>query len=300
MRQFRIRLNHFERVAGLFVLVAILGGLLTVVTAAIKQGWFSEKVEFITYFENADGLHQGTKVQMAGLQAGAVEDVDLEGDNKIRVKFHVLGKFRDKVREDSKAQLIRPFVIGERTLEVSVGSPSEKVLAPGALVASEESLDLMQAMSGKHLGKYMKETGEMLNNLKTVMEAFLSQDRTQKMVQIFDQLSPLIQNMNVMSVEVTKLSKQATDSDNMRAMMKNVVVLTHELNKTLPEISAAMKEIGPEMPKTARRAVEALDEATILIKALQKSLLLRSSVKEVRDEENDQQRLPASRTKVGP
>ena len=113
------------------------------------------------------------------------------------------------------------------------------------------------------------------------------------MVQIFDQLSPLIGNMNTMSIEVTKLSKQATDADQMRAMMKNVVLLTQELNKTMPVVSEAMKEMGPEMPKTARRAVEALNEATILIKALQKSLLLRSSVQEVREEEKS--RLPASK-----
>jgi len=105
-------------------------------------------------------------------------------------------------------------------------------------------------------------------------------------------LSPLILNMNTMSMEVTKLSRQATDQDQMRAMMKNVVLLTQELNKTMPAMTEAMKEMGPEMPKTARRAVEALNEATILIKALQKSLLLRSNVQEVRQEENS--RLPAA------
>ncbi|MFN8846092.1 MAG: MlaD family protein, partial [Bdellovibrionales bacterium] len=235
MNQFRIKLSYFERVAGLFILVAILGGVLTVTTAAIKQGWFSEKVHYITYFENADGLHQGTKVQMAGLQAGSVDEIDLEADNKIRVKFHILGKFKDKVREDSKAQLIRPFVIGERIMDVTVGSSNASIIEPGALIKSEESMDLMQVMSGRYLGQYMKETTSMLKNLKTVLEAFLSQDRTEKMVQIFDQLNPLLKNMNRMSLEVTKLSMQATESDNMRMMVKNVVQLTDELNKTLPK-----------------------------------------------------------------
>ncbi len=99
--------------------------------------------------------------------------------------------------------------------------------------------------------------------------------------------------MNTMSVEVTKLSKQATEADHMRLMMKNVVLLTNELNKTMPAMAEAMREMGPEMPQTARRAVEALNEATILIKAMQKSLLLRSNVQEVREEEKS--RLPASK-----
>lgn len=290
----KLRLTHFERVAGLFILVAILGGLVTIVSAGIKQGWFSDKVKYYTYFENAEGLHQGTNVLMSGLQAGAVDEIELEADNKIKVHFHVLSKFKNKVKTDSVAQLVRPFVIGERSMDISVGSPEADVLKEGAQVISQENLDLMQVLGGKNLSLYLKDTGAMMSNLKNVLEAFLSQDRTDKMVQIFDQLSPLIQNMNTMSVEVTKLSQQATDADHMRLMMKNVVILTQELNKTMPAMAEAMKEMGPEMPQTARRAVEALNEATILIKAMQKSLLLRSNVQEVRDEEKS--RLPASKS----
>jgi phospholipid/cholesterol/gamma-HCH transport system substrate-binding protein len=289
----KLRLTHFERVAGVFILVAILGGLVTVVSAGIKQGWFSEKVKYYTYFENAEGLHQGTNVLMSGLQAGAVDEIELEADNKIKVHFHVLSKFKNKVRTDSVAQLVRPFVIGERSMDLSVGSSEAEILKEGEKVLSQENLDLMQVLGGKNLSHYMKDTGAMLSNLKSVLEAFLSEDRTGKMVQIFDQLSPLISNMNTMSVEVTKLSKQATEADQMRLMMKNVVMLTAELNKTMPAMTEAMKEMGPEMPQTARRAVEALNEATILIKAMQKSLLLRSNVQEVREEEKS--RLPASK-----
>jgi len=289
----KIKLSLYERVAGLFVLIAILGTLIATVSVAVKQGWFEEKVKFVTHFENADGLHEGTKVVIAGIQAGEVEKIELRDDNQIKVTFHILGKFRNKVKEDSHAQLIRPFVIGERILEVSVGSKESPLLAEYEEVLSEEGVDLMTLLSGKKLGMYMAQTGELLNNLKTVMEAFLSKDRTDNMVKIFDKLNPLVDNMNIMSVEVTKLSKQATDQNNMREVMRNVALLTGELNKTLPQIAETMKEIGPDMPKSAKRAVEALDEATILIKALQKSMLIRSSVKEVREEEA-KKRLPAS------
>jgi phospholipid/cholesterol/gamma-HCH transport system substrate-binding protein len=267
------------------------GCVVVAASVAIKQGWFEDKIYFQTYFENADGLHDGTVVQMAGLRAGSVTEVHLEPDNKIRVTFFVLGKFRDKVKEDSLAQLIRPFLIGDRMLDVSVGLPESKILAEGAKVGSTEASDIMSILSGKKLGTYMATTAQMLENLKDVMEAFLSKDRTQNMVKIFDSLVPLIGNLNAMSLEVTKLSRQATDQNNMKAVMSNVAVLTNELNKAMPSVSAAMKEMGPELPKNARRAVEALDEATVLIKAMQKSLFLRSNVEEVREEEK--RRLPA-------
>lgn len=290
----KIRLSLYERVAGLFVLIAILGTGVATISAAIKQGWFEDRIRFFTYFENADGLHQGTMVHMAGLQAGAVEEIILEEDNRIKVSFYVMGRFRDKIKQDSTTQLIRPFIIGERILDVTVGSKEALLLDSYEEIPSQESMDLMTLMSGKKLGTYMTQAAQMLENLKTVMEAFLSKDRTDNMVKIFDQLNPLVANMNQMSVEVTKLSRQATDQNNMKEVLSNVALLTKELNKTLPQLSAAMKEVGPDMPRTAKRAVEALDEATILIKALQKSMLFRSGVREVREEEK-QRRLPASK-----
>ncbi len=289
----KIKITYYERVAGLFVLSAILGCMIAAVSVAIKQGWFEDKVYFQTYFENADGLHEGTVVQMAGLRAGSVSEVQLEADNKIKVVFYVLGKFRNKVKKDSSAQLIRPFLIGDRMLDISVGSPNLNLLASGETLPANEATDIMSILSGKKLGNYMAQTAQMLENLKVVMEAFLSKDRTEAMIKIFDKLNPLIENMNTMSVEVTKLSKQATEKNNMQAVMANVALLTAELNKTVPQLNAAMKEMGPELPKTARRAVEALDEATVLIKAMQKSMLLRSNVEAVRAEEKA--RLPAGK-----
>lgn len=290
----KIKLSRYERVAGLFVSVAILGTLVGTASVAIKQGWFEEKVRFVTHFENADGLHEGTKVVIAGIQAGEVENIELRDDNQIKVTFHILGKYRQKVKEDSNAQLIRPFVIGERILEISVGSKESPLLSEYEEVLSQETVDLMTLLSGKKLGIYMAQAAQMLDNLRTVMEAFLSKDRTDNMVKIFDKLNPLVDNMNSMTVEVTKLSKQATDQNNMKEVMRNVALLTRELNKTLPQIAETMREIGPDMPRSAKRAVEALDEATILIKALQRSMLIRGNVKDVRAEEEAKKRLPAS------
>jgi phospholipid/cholesterol/gamma-HCH transport system substrate-binding protein len=70
-------------------------------------------------------------------------------------------------------------------------------------------------------------------------------------------------------------------------MVKNMSVLTHEMQKLAPAIAA----IAPEFPKTSMRAVEALNETVVLLKALQKSFLLRGNVEAVREQE----RQPASK-----
>lgn len=315
-----LKLNKFERVAGLFVLVAIGGAMLSALSVAVKQGWFEPKISFTTTFENADGVHAGTKVKMSGLNAGSVDDVELLPDNKVKVSFHILGKFRDRIREDSKTQLIRPFLIGDRVLEVVVGSESKLVLPEHAELKSEESMDLMALMGGKKMNQYLSRLTEMLDSFQALAEAFTQKSRTESMVRIFDRLEPLLENLTLMSEEMVKLSRQATQGENLQKVLVNVAVLTRELNQILPqlndnnpelgrdlalmtrslgkvtiEMEKMFEELGPEAPSTARRAVEALHETTVLIKALQKSMLLRSNVREVREEEaKDPVRWPAS------
>src|SRR4051794_35121143 len=115
----KIRFNKFEKVAGLFVGIAALSCVVGMAGIAVKQGWFSRKVQFSTELDTADGVHSGTVVQIAGLRVGSVTDVELQSNDKVLVRFEVLEKFKGKVRTDSHVQMFRPFILAEKVLEVS-------------------------------------------------------------------------------------------------------------------------------------------------------------------------------------
>ncbi|NUN05753.1 MAG: MCE family protein [Bdellovibrio sp.] len=313
----KIKFNKFERVAGLFLLLAILGVVLTALSAAIKQGWFEPKVQYTTTFESADGVHQGTIVQMSGLRAGAVDSVELEANNRIRVNFHVMGKFQNRVRTDSNIQLIRPFIIGERVLDLSVGNERFEEVPVQGHIASVESMDLMSLVSGKNMNTYLGKLGGILESAQVVMDAFADKSRAESLVRVIDRLDPLMRNLNTMSVEVIKLSKQATHDDGVQKLVGNLAVTTREINKILPELNQenpqlakdlavmtsnlatvtkalgpAVKAVEPELPGASVRLVQALNETVVVLKAMQKSFFMRSSVKEVREEESAE-RMPA-------
>jgi phospholipid/cholesterol/gamma-HCH transport system substrate-binding protein len=322
----KIKFNKFERVAGLFVGAALFGFIVSMISVAVKQGWFDSKTYWTTSFDSGDGVHPGTSVQIQGLKAGSVEEVDLTSDNKVLVKFYVLNRFESKVKKDSVAQLIRPFVIGERVLDISVGSVEAQVLPPEAFMKSQENVDLMTLMSGRQLGDYLKTMSGMMDNLKFLAEAFLDRNRTQTFINAFDRIEPLLKNLNTMSMEVIKLSKSATKDDNLGLVLKELATTTHELNQILPEMNRqspqmakdmsqlvknlsvlteefkvvipALAEVAPDLPRTSRRAVEALDQAVVLIKAMQKSFFVKSNADEVRKEEaeasNSKKRVPAN------
>lgn len=314
----KVKFNKFERVAGLFVMLAILGVILTALSAAIKQGWFEPKVRYTTTFENADGIHQGTLVQMSGLRAGAVETVELESDNRVRVGFYVLGKFQNRIRENSTVQLIRPFIIGERVLDLSVGTEQFEVIPAQSAVKSLETVDLMTLMSGKNMNSYLSKLGGILESMQVIMDAFADKSRAESLVRVIDRLDPLVKNLNTMSVEVIKLSKQATHDDGVQKLMGNLAITTKEINKILPELNEqnpdlakdlatmtqnlatvtkalgpAMQAVEPELPGASVRLVQALNETVVVLKAMQKSFFMRGSVREVKEEEGTE-RLPAN------
>lgn len=319
-----IKFNKYERVAGLFVLAAIFGFVLSLLSVAIKQGWLDSKVYYTASFVNADGVHAGTGVQMAGLRAGSVQEVELTEDNQILVKFYVLSKFKDKVREDSHVQLVRPFVIGERVLDISVGTKESSVLAENSQMQSLENIDLMTVMSGKNLGTYLAEMGEMMGSLKNLAQALLDKKRTESVVSIFDRVEPLMRNLNTMSVEVIKLSKQASKDEKLGVVLGQLAITTKEINAMIPEMNKqapemgknisqlvanlavlteqfkvvipALAEIAPDLPHASRRAVEALDEAVILVKAMQRSFFMRGNVEDVREEELADGKKPEKRS----
>ncbi len=323
----KTKFNKSERIAGLFVITAVVGSLAIGVAVAIKKGLFETKIHLSAELKNADGVHEGTQVLIAGLKAGSVSDVKLISNERILVQFEIGQSYGEHLREDSVVRLMRPFIIGEKVLEVTVGSDSEKRLAENALLKSEETVDLMDLASGRSLGKYLSSMTSMTENAKFIIEKMLDPKRSTNILKMFDDMQPLVKNMVGISGEANSMMKQMNQRKQLVHLVDNLAVMTDEVNLMIPEFRKqspqmagdiakitrsmavlsdqlqktlpALIELGPEIPKASRRAFEALDETVITLKALQKSFLMRGNVKEVREEELARQeeaakRLPAS------
>ncbi|MCB0342493.1 MAG: MCE family protein [Pseudobdellovibrionaceae bacterium] len=301
----RIKFNKFERVAGVFVLTAVVGSAVATVGIAVKKGWFSSKIRFETRIESADGLHSGTVVNVAGLRAGSVSEVELLSADEVLVKFDVFEKFHGRIREDSRVRVLRPFIIGEKVLDITVGNESHPMAKPGAVLASENTVDMMDLMSGKKLGPLLGTLEGLMENMKILAEAFADTRRTQAFVDMFDALTPLINNMNQtfektprllgnfndMAIEVARMVNQLNKV--MPQILEEAPEMAHQvqavmlhLNTLLSTLEPAIKEVGPELPQASLRALEALNEAVIVLKAMQKTFMLRGSVEDVKEEEN--------------
>jgi phospholipid/cholesterol/gamma-HCH transport system substrate-binding protein len=287
----KVKFNYFERVAGLFVATAILGAIIFTTVTAIKKGWFSDKIPYRTEVSSAEGLHSGTPVNISGLRAGEVTDVELLSASKIIVHFEVLDRFQTHIRSDSVVQVVRPFIIGDKALDITVGSENEEAMRPNATLASAASFDMMDLVSGRKLGPFLGSLEGLIQNLSTLGKAFADPKRTEAFIKMFDRVDPLLINLNKMAGEVTVLMRDVNEIvPEMRKFSpqlgQNLAKLVGELNILTASLTPTLKEIGPELPKASRRALEALDETVVTLKAIQRSFILSGKVKDVREEEN--------------
>jgi phospholipid/cholesterol/gamma-HCH transport system substrate-binding protein len=297
-----VKFNKFERVAGLFVIIAACGAVFLTGVAAVKKGWFATKIPFHTEVASAEGLREGTPVTMSGLRAGEVTDVELVSADKIIVHFAILEKFHKQLKSDSQIMAVRPFVLGDKVLELSVGSDDKPELAANSEVPTAVTVDMMDLVSGRKLGPFLGTLEGLMLNMSTLAKAFADPKRTDSFVKMFDRMDPLIMNLSHMSSEVTKLAGELNQFvPQMRAespeIGREVSKLVGQLNLFTTTLAPALQEVGPELPRVSRRTVEALDEMVVTLKAIQKSFLLSGKVQDVRDEErekDERQRKPAA------
>ena len=307
-----LRLSRFEKTAGLFVGAALSLSIAGVGGVALKNGWFARKVSFRTELETAEGIHAGTLVQIAGLRVGAVTDVELDEFDHVHVHFEILEKFKTRMRADSRVQVLRPFLLSEKVLDVSSGSADAERLAEGASIPSSASTDLIDLLTGKRMGLLLASLDHLAESFAIFGEAFADPKRSRAMVKTFDRLGPTLDSLGRAAGEVAQATHALNRNERADAIAGNLALVARELGVLVPELAQeaphAGRQLGeivrnlnvltgefakltPDLPRTSHRAVEALDETVLLLKAMQKSFLFRGGVREVLDEEK---RKPAS------
>ncbi|MEZ4871108.1 MAG: MCE family protein [Bdellovibrionales bacterium] len=128
--------------------------------------------------DSADGLFEGTQVHMAGLRVGQVTHVDINESNKIRVQMEVFEKFQPRIRENSQIMIVRPFVIGEKVIDILVGNNELKMVKAGSVLPVKSNTDIMDILSGRRLGPFLENTTSLFENFKILADAFADVERT--------------------------------------------------------------------------------------------------------------------------
>jgi len=157
-------MNRFLMI-GVFVLAGLALFTAGLFMIGNRHEAFARHVELHTEFADVSGIVPGAKVQVAGMDAGEVLDMEIPNSPgaKFRVKVRVNERFRKLVRADSVVTVGTEGVVGNRFLEISAGSLRAPAVATGAALKGIEPTDLSAILE---LAK-----GTIVNVDKTVSNA---------------------------------------------------------------------------------------------------------------------------------
>ena len=135
---------------GAFVVVATLLMFLVVVLLGSERLWFAEKVTIRAAFPDVSGLKEGATVRLAGRDVGIVQDIRFSDDpdpaRAVIVTFRVPKTHARRIRADSTARIASQGLLGDKLLDLSLGSKEQPEVEDGAFLTGIPPVGLDQTI----------------------------------------------------------------------------------------------------------------------------------------------------------
>jgi phospholipid/cholesterol/gamma-HCH transport system substrate-binding protein len=226
----------------------ILGGLgvfLAIIYLLGAQArYFERKYELVAEFTEVGGLLEGATVRLAGVQIGRVTRVDLppEPGGRVRVTLTIGRRFIDRIRRDSEARIVTQGLLGDKLVEITVGSPDSPPVKAGDVLVTREPFELAQMFAAG------ADTLAQVNQLATTLRKTV--DRVDRMTEevekgkgwlhvlIYEEPESL-RRLNALLTSTQQLLARAESPDSAVG-----VLLSKDSGKAARSLLAAMDALG--------------------------------------------------------
>jgi len=129
-----------------------------------KEGLFVTKIDLRARFIDVQGLTVGAPVRVGGMKVGAVKYIDFSDDGDrgmIVVTLAIDENSFSRIKKDSEAKLGTVGLLGDRTVDITIGSQSAEPLNRG---------DYVQTVEAVQLDNLLTESGEAVKEIKTTAQ----------------------------------------------------------------------------------------------------------------------------------
>lgn len=182
--------------AGLFIALGLALAAIVVFVIGKERRLFEQQNVYTGAFENVDGLALDSPVRLGGLTAGKVSKISFApeiGDKRIMVTMEISNRFQERVRADSVARITGRGILGDKAIDISLGSP-EKAVVPN-------KGELQTGTSGD-ISSLLKATGEVIDNAVNITRDLRSGVQSYTTVEIRDDVTQFIRSARNIAMEV--------------------------------------------------------------------------------------------------
>jgi phospholipid/cholesterol/gamma-HCH transport system substrate-binding protein len=134
---------------GIFIIAGITLFALGIFLVGSRHEAFSRHVLLYTEFADLDGIAKGSKVQVAGMDAGQVTRIEVPNSpsGHFRVQMKVNEQLHGLVRSDSVVTVDTEGVVGDTFLTIHSGSPSAAIAEADSVLQSKPPVSMSDLLT---------------------------------------------------------------------------------------------------------------------------------------------------------
>jgi len=142
--------SRINRVVGLFVVLALAGLAVSILSLSSQGGFFQPRYRVNARFHNVLGLLPGAPVWLGGKEVGRVDKIAfeaLEAERPILVVMQVNASVQDRIRADSVATIGTIGLLGDAYVEIGFGTAAARRLEEGDEIETRDPANVTALMA---------------------------------------------------------------------------------------------------------------------------------------------------------
>jgi phospholipid/cholesterol/gamma-HCH transport system substrate-binding protein len=261
---------------GIFIITGVTLFALGIFLVGSRHEAFSHHVLLYTEFANLDGVSKGSKVQVAGMDAGQVTKIDVprSPDNQFRVQMKIDEQFHGLIRSDSVVTVDTEGVVGDTFLTIHTGSSTAPVAQADSLLQSKPPLNISDLLSnglglmndadaslkqvGSKVGVTLDGVNGAVGNLNDVLVGLKEGRGPAGMLLRDEKMADQIRmTMSTMQSAVTNLNQASAGVNSLVADVQQRQ-LTQKLDETMTQIHSASAQANQTIEEVHQSLAQAL------------------------------------------
>jgi phospholipid/cholesterol/gamma-HCH transport system substrate-binding protein len=131
---------------GIFVILGILLFIVTIYFIGTNRNLFGSNFSLNSEFKNVSGLKEGSNVRLSGINIGTVNKIEFISDSLVLVKLFIKDEVQQFIKTDATASIGSDGLVGDKVLNISPGTTSNKSVKNNDVIASRRTIELEDIM----------------------------------------------------------------------------------------------------------------------------------------------------------
>lgn len=223
---------------GLLTLAALASIVVMSLKITSNKSGFGDYVTYKTVLKDASGIFEKSSIKVAGINAGRIKTIELNGADGALVTFEMLEGI--KITNNTRLKIKSVGLLGDKYLDIILGDQNADKLAPESMVPAEGGEGFEEL--SKDAGAVLKEVKEIA---KTIKESLRDEQGRNMMKEIIANIHDITGSMKRLSTGNEDKINQIVDE--VKAISEQLAFETDRYQKD--SLMADLSKIGPILDK---------------------------------------------------